>query len=148
MAADKVTALAARIVRDLQLAGYDVDYLPPPTPDDEAFTVPVDAWVHAAALVGRAVVDRRADAGVLLCFTGTGVSIAANKIPGVRAALCADAVTAAGSRRWHDANICVLSYRLVTATVAAEILQAFLTTPADPDTTHALASLAALEEGR
>ncbi|WP_322769463.1 RpiB/LacA/LacB family sugar-phosphate isomerase [Frankia sp. Cr1] len=65
-----------------------------------------------------------------------------------RVAVAADKVTAAGARRWHDANICVLSYRLVTATTAAEILQAFLTTPADPETARALDTLAALEEGR
>ncbi len=148
VAADKVTAVAGRIVRDLQVAGFDVVYLPPPVPDDEAFTAPVDAWVRAAALVGRAVVDQRADVGVLLCFTGTGVSIAANKIPGVRAALCGDAVTAAGARRWHDANICVLSYRLVTAITAGEILQTFLATTADPDSARALDSLTALEQSR
>ncbi len=62
--------------------------------------------------------------GVLCCWTGTGVSIAANKVPGVRAALCADAATAAGAREWNDANVLCMSLRATTPAIAAEMLAA------------------------
>ena len=70
---------------------------------------------------------------MLFCWTGTGASIAANKVRGVRAALCADAATAAGARRWNDANVLVLSLRLTSPDVAHEMLDAWFTTAPDPD---------------
>ena len=70
-------------------------------------------------------------AGVVCCWTGTGVSIAANKVDGVRAALCVDAETARGARRWNDANVLAVSLRLTTPAVAEELLEAFTTTDAD-----------------
>ena len=90
-----------------------------------------DAWPEAGRRVGEAVAARAADVGVVCCWTGTGVSIAANKVGGVRAALCADAETARGARRWNDANVLALSLRLTTEAVGVEILDAFVTTPAD-----------------
>ena len=105
-------------------------------------------WVSVAARVGSAVAGGAADVGVLLCYTGTGVCMAANKVAGVRAALCTDAATAAGSRRWNDANVVVLSYRLASNTVAREILDAFLSTPPDPAEDAVLAELAELDRGR
>jgi ribose 5-phosphate isomerase B len=74
------------------------------------------------------------ESGIVCCWTGTGVSIAANKVPGVRAALCADAQTARGARRWNDANVLALSLRATSAAVAEEIVDAWFepTTP-DPD---------------
>jgi ribose 5-phosphate isomerase B len=66
------------------------------------------------------------------CWTGTGVSIAANKVGGVRAALCTDAETARGARRWNDANVLALGLRLTSPTVAEEVVDAFLTTDVDP----------------
>jgi ribose 5-phosphate isomerase B len=75
-----------------------------------------------------------AERGVVCCFTGTGVSIAANKVAGVRAALCTDAETARGARRWNDANVLALGLRLTSDVVAGEIVSAFLEdTPPDPD---------------
>ena len=68
----------------------------------------------------------------MCCWTGTGVSIAANKIGGVRAALCTDAETARGARRWNDANVLAIGLRLTSADVAKEMLDAFLSTEADP----------------
>ena len=65
---------------------------------------------------------------MLFCWTGTGASIAANKVPGVRAALCTDAATAAGARRWNDANVLVMSLRLTSAEVAREMLDAWFAT--------------------
>ena len=79
--------------------------------------------------MGTAVAAGRADVGVGLCWTGTGISIAANKVHGVRAALCGDAVTATGARTWNDANVLALSLRATSPAVGLEILDAFLRTP-------------------
>lgn len=98
-------------------------------------------WPDVGRQVGEAVADRRADVGVVCCWTGTGVSIAANKVSGVRAALCVDAQTAAGSRRWNDANVLALSLRLTSPEVAREILDAFMSTPTDPSESDAVAKL-------
>ena len=99
-------------------------------------------WPDAGRAVGEAVVDDTADVGVVCCWTGTGVSIAANKVPGVRAALCTDAETARGARRWNDANVLALSLRLVSPQMAAEMLDAFLATGPDPDESSQIAKLA------
>ncbi|HEY6534031.1 MAG TPA: RpiB/LacA/LacB family sugar-phosphate isomerase [Acidimicrobiales bacterium] len=88
-------------------------------------------WPDVGRAVGEAVAEGRADAGVVWCWTGTGVVMAATKVDGVRAALCVDAETARGARRWNDANVVGLSLRLTTATLAAEIVDAFLATPVD-----------------
>jgi ribose 5-phosphate isomerase B len=92
-------------------------------------------WPEVGRGVGEAVVGGRADRGVVCCWTGTGVSMAANKIAGVRAALCTDRATAEGARRWNDANVLALGLRLTSPTVADEMLDAFLTT--DPDESEA-----------
>ena len=92
-------------------------------------------WAEVGRLVGEAVSMGEADAGVVCCFTGTGVTMAANKVSGVRAALCVDAETARGSRRWNDANVLALSLRITTADVAREIVDAFF--GAKPDGTEA-----------
>ena len=89
-------------------------------------------WPDAGHSVGEAVASGRADRGVVCCTTGTGVSIAANKVRGVRASLCTDAATAAGARRWNDANVLAFGLRLTTEAVAVEMLDAFLRTDLDP----------------
>ena len=91
-----------------------------------------DPWPDAGRLVGEAVGSGRCERGVVCCWTGTGVSIAANKVLGVRAALCTDAVTAQGARRWNDANVLALGLRLTSPVVATEIVDAFLTTAVEP----------------
>jgi len=78
------------------------------------------------------VASGTADEGVLFCWTGTGVSITANKVPGVRAALCADAETARGAKAWNQANVLCLSLRLATEQLAKEILDAWFSAEADP----------------
>ena len=88
-------------------------------------------WRDVGRAVGEAVAVGDADAGVVCCWTGTGVSIAANKVDGVRAALCVDAETARGARRWNDANVLAVSLRLTTPAVAEELLGAFTTTAPD-----------------
>jgi len=90
-----------------------------------------DPWPDVGRAVGEAVAASRVDRGVVCCWTGTGVSMAANKVPGVRAALCTDAETARGARRWNDANVLALGLRLTSATVGREMLDAFLATDAD-----------------
>ena len=94
-----------------------------------------DPWPDVGRRVGEAVADGAADRGVVCCWTGTGVSIAANKVPGVRAALCTDAETARGARRWNDANVLALGLRLTSAEVAREMVEAFLST--EPDAAEA-----------
>jgi ribose 5-phosphate isomerase B len=95
-------------------------------------------WPDAGRAVGEAVAAGRAEAGVVWCWTGTGVVMAATKVAGVRAALCADAETAQGARRWNDANVVGLSLRLTTAALAGEVVDAFLATPFDPSEQRAV----------
>jgi ribose 5-phosphate isomerase B len=94
---------------------------------------PLD-WVDVGREVGERVASGACEQGVLFCWTGTGVSIAANKVPGIRAALCGDAETATGARRWNDANILVMSLRATPEAVAKEICDAWLA--ASPDETE------------
>jgi ribose 5-phosphate isomerase B len=101
-----------------------------------------DPWPGVGRSVGEAVAGGRADRGIVWCWTGTGVSIAANKVPGVRAALCTDPETARGARKWNDANVLALGLRLTSEPVAVEIVDAFLTT--EPDGTEA-ENIAAVE---
>jgi ribose 5-phosphate isomerase B len=118
---DERTPLTAGVVELLRSSGHEV-------------TVVADGsdWPDAGRAVGNAVASGEADRGVVCCTTGTGVSIAANKVSGVRAALCTDAATAVGARRWNDANVLAFGLRLTTPTVAGEMLDAFLQTDADP----------------
>lgn len=88
--------------------------------------LPAGAWAAVAAEVAHAVAHGDADQGVVCCWTGTGVTIAANKVRGVRAALCHDAQTATGAREWNDANVLGLSLRLLSEPVAREIVDAWL----------------------
>lgn len=85
-----------------------------------------DSWVSAGRDVARAVAAGAADCGIACCWTGTGVCMAAGKVPGIRAALCTDAATASGAREWNDANVLALSLRLLSTAVADEILEAWL----------------------
>ena len=118
---DEMTPLVDQITEHLKSKGCEVDVLAAP-----------ELWPLAGRLVGEAVASGRDVTGVVCCWTGTGVSIAANKVPGVRAALCVDSATAAGARRWNDANVLALSLRLTSCEVAREILDAFLGTAFDP----------------
>jgi ribose 5-phosphate isomerase B len=84
-----------------------------------------DAWPSVARAVGESVARGEVAGGIVCCWTGTGVSIAANKVAGVRAALCGDAPTAGGAREWNDANVLCLSLRATSPAVAEEILEAW-----------------------
>jgi ribose 5-phosphate isomerase B len=114
---DERTPLTDAIVAELRDLGADV------------VEVAVDEpWPEVGRRVGSAVAYGDADRGVVCCWTGTGVSMAANKVAGVRAALCTDAETARGARRWNDANVLALGLRLTSTEVAREMLKAFLGT--------------------
>lgn len=103
-------------------------------------------WADAAEEAALAVAEGRCDQGVFFCWTGTGISIAANKIPGVRAALCTDAATAAGARIWNHANVLCLSNRLLSPDVAKEILAAWLDTDPGDRGADGVSRLAAVDE--
>jgi len=90
-------------------------------------------WASIGRAVGDEVAAGRADVGIVCCWTGTGISIAANKVRGVRAALCGDAATAEGARRWNDANVLALSLRATSPAVGLEILTSFLGTATSGD---------------
>ena len=109
-----------------------------------------EAWADVAEQAALAVAGGACDEGVFLCWTGTGISMAANKVPGVRAALCVDAETARGARQWNDANVLALSLRLTSAEVAREILTAFLGEPYGGSEDASLSVLSELDaaEGR
>src|SRR5690606_33358850 len=94
---DEPTAVTATVVDHLRAQGHHV-----------AVLADGDAWPEVGRRVGEAVASGGAERGIVCCHTGTGVSIAANKVPGVRAALCTDAATAEGARRWNDANVLAL----------------------------------------
>ncbi|MFI9770430.1 RpiB/LacA/LacB family sugar-phosphate isomerase [Streptomyces sp. NPDC052415] len=90
-------------------------------------------WAVCSEAAAREVAAGTADQAVVCCWTGTGASIAANKVPGVRAALCTDAPTADGARRWNDANVLALSLRLTSEPLLKEILDAWFTAEASQD---------------
>ncbi|MGI5452275.1 RpiB/LacA/LacB family sugar-phosphate isomerase [Streptomyces sp. CA-249302] len=90
-------------------------------------------WAVCSEAAARDVVTGAADQAVVCCWTGTGASIAANKVPGVRAALCTDAYTADGARRWNDANVLALSLRLTSEPLLKEILDAWFAGEASED---------------
>ncbi|MES5820304.1 RpiB/LacA/LacB family sugar-phosphate isomerase [Streptomyces sp. RG80] len=90
-------------------------------------------WAVCSQAAARDVASGTADQAVVCCWTGTGASIAANKVPGVRAALCTDAYTADGARRWNDANVLALSLRLTSEPLLKEILDAWFAGAASED---------------
>ena len=87
------------------------------------------SWPNVGMEMGKDVASGKCDEGIMCCFTGTGASIATNKVPGIRAALCVDAQTAAGARQYNHANILCLSLRLTSPWVVREILDAWFSTP-------------------
>ncbi|PCN50949.1 galactose isomerase, partial [Candidatus Geothermarchaeota archaeon ex4572_27] len=106
-----------------------------------------EPWPDVAFEVAEAVAGGRFDYGVLICYTGTGVCIAANKVKGIRAALCFDAKTAEGARLWNDANVLALSARLLSEEVAKEIVDAWLSVAApDPSEKRNVDRVRAYEE--
>lgn len=108
----------------------------------EVEVVDTDSWPDLGAGIGRAVVEGRADVGVVMCWTGTGTAIAANKVPGVRAALAWEPWIARGARLWNDANVLAMSLKRLAPDVAVEVTRAFLDEPEpDPDEADAIRRL-------
>ena len=131
---DDEGATADAVVAELRARGHEV------TPLDW------DQWPEVARRVGEAVAAGEADQGVLFCWTGTGTSMAANKVPGVRAALAWDPWIAEGARRWNDANVLVMSLKKTSPEEARAIVDAWLAVDdADPDEAANIARLAALD---
>ncbi len=133
LATDDDAAVVSRVEAMLREAGHAVE---------RAATGP---WASVAIESASRVARGEADQAVLMCFTGTGVAMAANKVRGARAALCVDAATAAGARRWNDANVLCLSLRLLTDTLAKEIVEAWLGTAYSGTEGESLAAIAAIE---
>ena len=116
VAADERTGVAEAVLEALRERGHE------PLPHGALSDAERDDWAWASEAAARDVAEGRADQAVVCCWTGTGASIAANKVPGVRAALCADAETARGARKWNDANVLALSLRTTSAALLEEIL--------------------------
>jgi ribose 5-phosphate isomerase B len=136
--ADERTYLTDYLVDELRRRGHEVVVLGPPAGEE-------GQWPDVAERVGRGVAGGLAEQGLLCCWTGTGVSMAANKVPGVRAALCADAESARGARRWNDANVLCLSLRSTPPAVAGEILDAWFEAAPDPSEARNIAKVQALD---
>ncbi len=124
LGSDEANELTSFLVGELRRRGHSLVLCGPINPDDPDVDWPLTSS-HAAEMVARG----EADEGIVCCWTGTGASIAANKVPGVRAALCHDAETAHGARIWNHANVLVLSLRATSLPIAKEILDAWLSTP-------------------
>ena len=126
VAADERTGVAEAVVAELERRGHE------PLVHGALSDQERDDWAWASEAAARDVVEGRADQGIVACWTGTGASIAANKVPGVRAALAGDAETARGARRWNDANVLALSLRTTSEALLDEILDAWFAS--DPST--------------
>lgn len=118
---DEANPVVEHVATWLQRHGHQAEMLAPAL------------WPQAARGVAKAVASGAADEGILFCWTGTGVSIAANKVAGIRAALCADAETARGARLWNNANVLCLSLRTTTPALASEILESWFGTQYVPN---------------
>jgi ribose 5-phosphate isomerase B len=144
ISADERVGIAAVLAQELRRRGHEV----------LAHGVLAEGerhdWAWASEAAARDVAEGRAEQAVVCCWTGTGASIAANKVPGVRAALCADAPTAAGARRWNDANALALSLRATSEAELSEILDAWFSAEpsAEADDRANLDRLAEMDAGR
>jgi ribose 5-phosphate isomerase B len=134
LGSDESRPVLEHIARHLRERGHEVTVLA------------VRTWGEMAVEVGRAVASHSADQGIVCCWTGTGASMAANKVTGIRAALCVDAVTAAGARKWNDANVLAISLRLLSEPVATEILDAWLDTSYSGSEDASLVTMSAEEQ--
>ncbi|WP_405178597.1 RpiB/LacA/LacB family sugar-phosphate isomerase [Nocardia sp. NBC_01377] len=144
VSADERTGVADEVVRELARRGFET------TVHGALSETERDDWAWASEAVARDVAEGRADQGIVCCWTGTGASIAANKVAGIRAALCADAATAAGARTWNDANVLALSLRTTSGAELTEILDAWFAgrPSAESDDRANIEHLAEIERGR
>jgi ribose 5-phosphate isomerase B len=138
---DQQTHLTETVIQELRERGHEVVLM-------GALAGRPASWPVAARQVAEAIVSGLVEEGILACWTGTGVSIAANKLPGIRAALCGDAETARGARLWNRANVLCLSNRRTSEVVAHEILETWFATSyqANPEDDACLAQVEDLEQ--
>jgi ribose 5-phosphate isomerase B len=143
VSADERAGVAEAVLGELRSRGHE------PIPHGALADSERDDWAWASEAAARDVAEGRAEQAVVCCWTGTGASIAANKVAGIRAALCLDAATAAGARRWNDANVLALSLRSTSAAELGEILDAWLDAEpsAEPDDRANIEHLDAIESG-
>ena len=127
VSADERTGVADAVVAALLARGHE------PLLHGALSDAGRDDWAWASEAAARDVAEGRAEQGIVCCWTGTGASIAANKVHGVRAALCGDAATAGGARRWNDANVLALSLRTTSEAVLGEILDAWFAGAPSPE---------------
>jgi ribose 5-phosphate isomerase B len=127
VSSDMDEPVARLVVEELRRRGHDVLTHGALHPGQDP------QWAACSEAAAREVAAGTADQAVVCCWTGTGASIAANKVPGVRAALCTDAYTADGARRWNDANVLALSLRLTSEPLLKEILDAWFAGQASED---------------
>jgi ribose 5-phosphate isomerase B len=141
VAADERTGIADAVVQELRRRGHE------PLLHGALSDAGRDDWAWASEAAARDVADGSADQAIVCCWTGTGASIAANKVAGIRAALCGDSATAAGARRWNDANVLALSLRATSEAELVEILDAWFATATSDDEADAanVAHLAEIE---
>lgn len=125
---DERTHLTDIVIEELKKRGHDLILFGPLAEND----ADVD-WPLVSSNTAEAVATGKADEGIVFCWTGTGASIAANKVQGIRAALCHDAETARGARIWNHANVLALSLRATSEAVAKEILDTWIATPYSDD---------------
>ena len=146
---DERTYVTDAVVADLIARGHELILAGPLRVDEAAAgsSPQDDTWPAVARRVAEAVASGAADEGILFCWTGTGVSMAANKVRGIRAALCDDAETARGARLWNDANVLCFSLRRTSEVVAREILDTWFNTSFEPNETDeaCLAQLAEMD---
>jgi ribose 5-phosphate isomerase B len=119
---DERTHLTDAVIEETRRRGHEVVLIGALAEGD-----PETDWPQTSQKVAEAVAAGLADEGIVCCWTGTGASIAANKVAGVRAALCGDAETARGARVWNAANVLALSLRATSEPVAKEVLEAWFT---------------------
>ena len=127
LSADELTGVAAALPDELRRRGHE-PILHGAYEESER-----SDWAWASEAAARDVADGRAEQAIVACWTGTGASIAANKVGGIRAALCVDAQTADGARKWNDANVLALSLRTTSEAELSEILDAWFAGSASDD---------------
>ena len=123
---DMKTHLTDVVISELHKMGHEVQLY-------GALVTESAMWSKVAIEVAEQVAEKTVDQAILFCWTGTGISLAANKVPGIRAALCQDAETARGARKWNDANILAISLRAVSEEIAREMLKAWFETAPSSD---------------
>ncbi|HEX2914707.1 MAG TPA: RpiB/LacA/LacB family sugar-phosphate isomerase [Chloroflexia bacterium] len=136
---DEKTYLTDAVVAELEKRGHQLKLFGPLAGEQEA-------WARVSQQLAESVAQGETEQGVLFCWTGTGASIAANKVPGIRAALCHDAQTARGARWWNDANVLVMSLRATPEAVAKEILDSWFSEKALPEEEANIAQVSEIEQ--